>query len=248
MVDDLLKAAKGIEPFPLGARQNIRDIGGGIEIWALSPAGTVHSRIEEAARAPRRFDFRRLRNAASLVLWIRIFGRTLFLPGEIDADAASELESQFGGPEDPGRIHYDDPRAVWIKLSHHGSKTGTDPEMLRLFGHDTFVASASHGARYGHPHPLALHAVRESNGLAMCTRLGKGCRLIQERPVEHPAHEPSWSRDIAWDKEPPLKRHCYGTVTVTVTPDGSCTVMGALSERPDCPFGGPPTGSISLPR
>ena len=173
-----------------------------------------------------------------------MFGRALLLPGEVEAEVADELEVQFGRA--PGRIHHEDPRAIWIKLSHHGSKTGTDANLLRIFGHDTFVASASHDARHGHPHPRALAAVRECNGLSMCTRLGKGCRLIQEHPDNYPAHDPLWANDTDWNRYANPQQHCYGTVTVSVSPNGTCIVSGAVAERNNCPYGGLSSGRFTV--
>ena len=252
LIDELNEIESKMQLQPIGARQPIRDVGNGIEIWALAPADSARARVREAlqGRSSQRVskNLHDVRNDVSLVLWIQAFGRTLFLPGEVDSLMADELQAQFGHMS--GRIHHDDPRAVWIKLSHHGSKTGTSTELIRSFAHDRFVASASHGAQYGHPHPRVLHVVRDGGrGHAMCTRLGKGCHLIQDDPVQYPANDPSWTDSSDWKAEgaPMNEERCYGTVTVTVHPDGACTVSGALTERDNCPYGGPPEGHFDFP-
>ncbi|HTN84171.1 MAG TPA: MBL fold metallo-hydrolase [Sorangium sp.] len=250
LIDEINEIETELRLSPIGARQPIRDVGDGVEIWALAPAETARVRMKEALHgtSPRRVsaNLQRIRNDVSLVLWIRAFGRALLLPGEVDADMAAELMKQFGRAS--GNIHQDDPRAVWIKLSHHGSKTGTSGELVRCFAHDRFVASASHGAQYGHPHPRVLHIVRdEGRGHAMCTRLGKGCHLIQQNPKMYPAADPSWTETADWKEGPMPNEHCYGTITVTVHPDGACSVSGTSPERDDCPYGGPPEGNVSFP-
>ncbi len=245
LATEVVRAAPEAEPRPLGARDEIRDVGDGVEIWALSPDRCVHSRLEAAARHPGLGRFRSLRNEASLVLWIRAFGRALLLPGELDADAARALEYHFGDHESPGLIHQADPRARWIKLSHHGASRGTHSELLRVFAHENFVASASHGApHYGHPHPEALKAVHfDHGGLAMCTRLGRGCSLIID---DHDRYNPriptEWLSGVRWNDIPNPDRKCYGTVSVMVFPDGQMCVTGETTQ-PECPYGGP-TGAV----
>ena len=241
---ELDDAAQGINRTRLGARAELRDVSEDVNIWALSPARTVDERLRDAAKNPEWKKFRALRNAASLVLWIRAFGTAILLPGEVDADSAHELEEAFGYAK--SLIHCDDYRVVWIKLSHHGSKTGTNPELLRIFAHEDFVASASHGARYGHPHPRVLDTVQRSNGRMMCTRLGKGCHLISAS--RFPAADPSWSDSYDWDSVSKIEEKCYGTISVDIDPHGTCTVMGAIAGRTDCPYGGPVDGRVKIPR
>ncbi len=244
LVTEVVRAASGVEVRPLGARDEIRDVGDGVEIWALSPDLRVHSKLEAAARQPRYGRFRSLRNEASLVLWIRAFGRALLLPGELDADAARTLEYHFGDHRYPGKIHQSDPRARWIKLSHHGAKKGTHPELLRVFADDNFVASASHGARYGHPHPEVLKAVHfDHGGLAMCTRLGRGCSLIiDDNDRYNPRSPTEWLSGVSWSDVPNPGQRCYGTVSVMVFPDGQMKVTGETTQSAG-PYGGP-TGPV----
>lgn len=241
-IDELRNLTSGIPRTRLGARSQLRDVSDGVEIWALSPTSSVDQRVNEALKNPTWARFRNLRNSASLVLWLRVFNTGILLPGEVDADVAHELELAFGSRK--GRIHVDDYRAVWLKLSHHGSESGTDPELLRIFAHDTFVASVSHGARYGHPHPRALHAVREASGRMMCTRLGKGCHLISTRPDKYSAGRLDWVDKVNWNGLASVDESCYGTITVEVNPSGACVVSGSDKHRDDCPYGGPKGGEV----
>jgi competence protein ComEC len=253
LIDEVSRLETGLRVFPMGARQNIRDVGPDTEIWALAPGGPARNNIRNALRGGSAgriaANLRQARNAVSLVLWIRVFGRALLLPGEVDADMAGELMQQFARV--PGNVPADDPRAVWLKLSHHGSKTGSSAELFRLFGQDSFVASASHGAQYGHPHPRVLGLVREGgHGRAMCTRLGHGCRQILQESTRFPAGDLSWSGSDAWkdgEKETRARaERCYGSVTVIVRPGGACSVSGTMTDRRDCPFGGPVDGHVDF--
>jgi len=245
-MDDVKEAWTGIDQQRLDARQPIRDIGNDVEIWALSPAHTVHERLEKAAKNPELQSFRNLRNAASLVLWIRVFGRSLLLPGEVDMDRALELSEQFDDGVRPARVPHVDPRVVWLKLSHHGSKTGTNAQFLSLFAQDSFVASASHGGHHHHPHPRVLDLVRNCNGIAMCTRLGKGCRLILDKPAQYPARDPTWTETVNFKKLRSPNHRCYGSVSVAIHSNGHCVISGASANRPNCPYGGPSTGAIAM--
>lgn len=248
LIDEMVALEATMQVQPIGARGSIRDLGSGVEIYALAPGRSARDRVSDAVRdgslGHLPGSLIGLRNCVSLVLWIKAFGRALLLPGEVDADMAGELNAQFGRIS--GRVH-EDPRAEWIKLAHHGSQTGTSSELVRYFAHDQFVASASHGARYDHPHPRVLQIVRQGGGRAMCTRLGKGCRRIQEAPVQFPRDDPSWTEQSTWKTAPAPREHCYGTITVTVHPDGSYSIGGAVAGRPDCPFGGPANGTLNIP-
>lgn len=245
LIDAVKDAWTGIEQQRLDARQPIRDIGKDVEIWALSPARTVHERLEKAAKNPGLQSFEHLRNASSLVLWIRVFGRSLLLPGEVDMDRARELADQFDDGHRPARVPHGDPRVVWLKLAHHGSKTGTNTDLLSLFAQDSFVASASHGAHYDHPHPRVLDQVRKHNGVAMCTRLGKGCRLILDDPAKYPERNPGWTDSVNFKRLHSPKERCYSSISVTIRGDGHCEISGAAN-RIDCPYGGPSTGAILM--
>ena len=241
---DLLEAE--ISSRPLSARQDIPDVGPGVQIWALAPAKIARNRLAHALSATTTHRMlgalETVRNDISLVLWIRAHGRALLLSGEVNADTAGELREQFGRIS--GKIH-EDPRSVWIKLGHHGSKTSTSSELIRVFTQDNFVASASHGAQHGHPHPRSLSQARDGGrGRMMCNRLGKACLHLRNHPTV--ANDPTWFEKCTWKDGPPLHEHCYGTVTVTVYPDGACSFSGSLAERTDCPFGGPPDGRIAF--
>jgi competence protein ComEC len=243
----LAELESNIVTMKLGARNRIPDIGDEVEIWTLAPSPTTSARIRTGMRGVRstaqaKNILRGFRNEVSLTLWLKVYGRALLLVGEANADKASELRSTF----DLARYHiHEDPRAIWIKLGHHGSKTSTSPELIQFFSRRAFVASASHGARHGHPHPRVLGMVRDQErGQAMCTKLGRGCALIQEQPADYSAQDVSWTDTPGWKQRVnKSNENCYGTITVTITSAGYCTVTGEHLQT-CCPFGGPTTGRV----
>lgn len=245
----------GIDEQGLDARQPVRDVGDGVEVYALAPDSTVKRLVEDTITStnspmPTVNRLRQLRNRASLVLWVRAYGRNLLLTGEVGRDEVLTMRQQFRPHKRSGAVPFDDPRAIWIKLPHHGSERNGCPELFQYFAAPRYVASASHGARWSHPHPEVLRLVHFSRregmvGDAMCTRLGKGCALIQSEG-HSPDRPEEWVRDVVWSKVSNPQRQCYGTVTVRIESGGQCTVLGDAEEEVDCPYGGPRTGSVSL--
>jgi Metallo-beta-lactamase superfamily len=246
----------GINELGLSARQSVRDVGEGIEVYALSPNFVVKRRVESevtSTNLPAVLSFRRLHNQASLALWVRAYGRNLLLAGEVGRDEVLAMRQQFSPYCRSGAVPFDDFSAIWIKLPHHGSKTNACSELFQFFAAPQFVASASHGARWSHPHPEVLRLVhfggpKQNSGSAMCTRLGKGCSLIRAERGRYPPDRPEeWARDVDWNEIPNPHRTCYGTITVQIAPNGTCTIRGAADEDVDCPYGGPSRGFLELP-
>lgn len=246
----------GVEEQGLDAAQEVRDVGEGVEVYALAPASTVKWAVEDviasARSVPTANRLRQLHNQASLVLWVRAYGRNLLLTGEVGRDAILAMRHQFRPYRKSGPVPFDDPRAIWIKLPHHGSERNACPELFQYFAAPRYVASASHGARWSHPHPEVLRLVHfepagGNEGSAMCTRLGKGCALIRtERGRYRPDRPEEWAHSVVWNEISNPRRHCYGTVTVRIDPGGHCTVRGDADGEVDCPYGGPRNGLVSL--
>ncbi len=244
----------GIDEQGLYAPQEVRDVGEGVEMYALAPDGTMKRAVEDAisSTGPSVSNIlKRLRNRASLVLWIRAYGRNLLLTGEVGRDEVLAMRQQFRPHRRSSPVPFDDPSAIWIKLPHHGSKHNACPELFQFFAAPRFVASASHGARWSHPHPKVLHLVHfsrnASEGHAMCTRLGKGCSLIRaDRDRYRPDQPEEWVRGMAWNEVPNPQKRCYGNISVRITSRGECTVSGDAGGQMDCPYGGPSGVDLAL--
>lgn len=84
----------------------------------------------------------KLRNAQSCVL--RIQGRHHFalLTGDISAAQETELVARDIGPIDV------------LVAAHHGSRSSSDPELVRHTGPSHVIAQAGRWNRYGHPHAV----------------------------------------------------------------------------------------------
>jgi competence protein ComEC len=86
-------------------------------------------------------------NDESLVLRVGFAGRTVLLPGDVEAAGEAALVARGA-------------RADVLKLAHHGSKTSSSPAFLRAVSPSVAVASCGSPNRYGHPHPATLRALR----------------------------------------------------------------------------------------
>ncbi|MEZ4301606.1 MAG: hypothetical protein R3B70_42120 [Polyangiaceae bacterium] len=218
---------------------------GGIEVHVLSPMPSAAGEIREAlARSARSLNsvLKRSRNRTSVALWIRTFGRTLFLSGEVEEAQYRDMESYFLRPRGALVPYMRDHSADWIKLSHHGADLNNPREIFKLFGARDFMASASAGGGYDHPHPSALKRAHfDHRGRVLCTNLGKGChRLLTSKRKLDPMSPETWAGDLSRRDNP--NQPCYRTITVTVTEDGRCSIS-TQHVQPRCPYGGPPTGT-----
>lgn len=85
------------------------------------------------------------RNARSVVLLIRIAGRTILLTGDAEAELV---------PLDPGPIDV-------LKVAHHGSEDIGLPDFLASTGPAVALISAGEGNPYGHPVESTTSALRK---------------------------------------------------------------------------------------
>lgn len=91
-------------------------------------------------------------NNASCVVQVHAFGRSVLLPGDIDARRERELVAYWG----------DSLRSDLLMAGHHGSGASTSQLWLRKVSPDFLIASAGYRNRFGHPAPrIAKLAERE---------------------------------------------------------------------------------------
>ena len=236
----------GVDSRPKFARDSI-EIGEGLELSVLAPYTAVKHELEDQiAEGLTHSNIKRLGNRASLVFWCSAYGRSLLLPGELEDDQYSDLYEVFRRRNARGS-EFDDPRAGWVKLSHHGGRNNNPIGLFQRFCGDPFVASASAGGRYGHPHPIVLKRLHfECGGRAMCTRLGQGCHAALTRSDLRAEAPEDWVDRMAITRRPNPRESCFGDIIVQISPDGALSVDSS-STRADCPYGGPASGLISLP-
>jgi competence protein ComEC len=215
---------------------------GGVEIHVLSPMPGMDEDLRAVLADSSSIvsALKRFRNRTSVVLWMQVWGRVLFLGGEVEKRQYRDMEEYFlrqHGALLRYRKHH---LADWIKLSHHGADGNNPQELFKLFAQSGFVASASAGGGHNHPHPHALKRAHfDYGGRMLCTNLGKGChRLLTESGLDPRAPE-SWSDELSALPNP--GRPCYRTITITVTDDGMCSTSTQHAQV-KCPYGGPPDG------
>lgn len=86
-------------------------------------------------------------NDRSCVLRIRVQGRAILIPGDLEAvGERAVLASRFAGWL----------RADLLSLGHHGSKTSTTPDWLAAVAPREVVASVGYRNRYRHPAPAVV--------------------------------------------------------------------------------------------
>lgn len=208
--------------------------------WGLGPPITLLHEVERRIKTGADLDdFRDFRNAASMVLWFSYRGRAAMLCGEQSGDSwrttydfCRSKGASLGMPADP--------RADWLKLSHHGGAEENNGDLFQYFGRsNVFVGSASSsGRQYGHPHPQALAELRRSGGIAMCSRLGQGCQAIQV-DGHNPMVPELWAHKVS--RLPKAGSLCHGTLRVVIDETGRVEVLGQHTQT-RCPYGAPASG------
>jgi competence protein ComEC len=100
-------------------------------------------------------EYRGKPNEMSCVLEVRNARTSFWLTGDIEKQAEAAIVSRFKQPEfvgfDLGTLAN---RALIFMAPHHGSKTSSSLELLRLLSPDAAFAQNGYRNRYGHPHPL----------------------------------------------------------------------------------------------
>jgi competence protein ComEC len=238
-----------IEALPPVAQQtfiacNALDDLGGVEAYVLSPSPHIAGEIRhDLARsgAAGQSVLKKFRNRTSVAIWLRFAGRTLFLAGEAEEDQYRVMEDYFLRKHGALVAHRKAHAADWIKLSHHGADKNNPDELFKFFAGSSFVGAASAGGGYDHPHPAALKRLHfDHGGSAMCTGLGKGChRILTGKKKLDPTRPDLWALALKDRKNP--DRDCYGTITVTVASDGTCSTRAEAVQK-SCPYGGPVNG------
>ncbi|HEU4754716.1 MAG TPA: MBL fold metallo-hydrolase, partial [Armatimonadota bacterium] len=113
-----------------------------------------------------------------------VFGGARFLfTGDMEEDERARLLKSHSPAELQAQV---------LKVAHHGSRNGTDPEFLRVVRPEYAVISCAAHNDYGHPHPEALQALQsagvpvlrtDQRGTIVFTTDGKQLRLQGSPPV-----------------------------------------------------------------
>ncbi len=112
-------------------------------------------------------------NDASLLLRVGVAGRTILLPGDLEAGAEAELLAAGA------RL-----RADVLKLAHHGSRTSSSAAWLAAVDGAVAIASAPRFGRFGMPHAEVVERVQAA-GYTLWWTGRDGAVLIGLEPVLH---------------------------------------------------------------
>lgn len=129
-----------------GARRALRCQAGQRWLWdevafeVLAPPRTAYA------------DAKLHENALSCVLQVRGSGRSLLLPGDIEAAQERALLARYGT-----RL-----RSEALVAAHHGSKTSSTGEFLAAVQADHVVFTVGYRNRFQHPHADVVQRVKES--------------------------------------------------------------------------------------
>ncbi len=113
------------------------------------------------------------RNDRSLTLHVEIAGRSVLLPGDLEAAAEAQVLAA-GVPL----------QADVLKLGHHGSRTSSTAAWLSAVDGVVAIASAPRTGRFGMPHSTVVERTR-AGGYALWWTGRDGAVLIGLEPVVH---------------------------------------------------------------
>ena len=126
-------------------------------------------------------------------------------------------------------------RANVLKVAHHGSHNGTDPELLKAVAPEYAVISLARGNDYGHPHREALEQLRsagipvlrtDERGTVAFTSDGERVKLLGA-PVQRPTRVESPARP----ETPAVARRVIGNRTSKVYHSPDCAALPSPGNR-----------------
>ncbi|WP_455594363.1 ComEC/Rec2 family competence protein [Cloacibacillus porcorum] len=117
-------------------------------------------------------------NNNGLVLLVTYGGISFLITGDMEMEERRTLEPL--------------PQATVLKAAHHGSRNGTDGNMLRELSPEIIILSYARGNSYGHPHKEVVKAIREAgvrrfdtaDGTVKLRTNGKGITFERKRVVK----------------------------------------------------------------
>ena len=104
------------------------------------------------------------KNNASIVIKVTYKDKSFLLTGDIERATESRIVSIY---DETDKLKSD-----VLKVSHHGSKTGSIDRFLQEVDALWFVISAGRNNSYGHPHPSVLDRLKKEGGEILHTKDG----------------------------------------------------------------------------
>ncbi len=126
------------------ARRGMKiDLGGGVTAEVLSPSGGKEKEL----------------NDYSIVIKISFGSQDILLTG----DASIKIEKELVLADK------DILQSEILKVGHHGSKTSSDPEFVKIVSPEYAIISVGKNNRYGHPNETALASLRDASAVILRT-------------------------------------------------------------------------------
>ncbi len=135
----LLRATDGKGAVPAAAGQSV--VLDGVEFRVVQAADEVASK----------------RGEVSTVVLVSYGGHSFLITGDL---GPAEEKMAAGRLPGPGSV---------LKVSHHGARSATTPEMLAAFRPQYAVISAGYGNKFGHPHPDVLARLAAAGAVVLRT-------------------------------------------------------------------------------
>jgi competence protein ComEC len=98
-------------------------------------------------------------NDSSCVLQVQIGAYRLLLTGDIERGRERELVRYWG----------ENLRSDWLLAAHHGSLTSSSQTLLKTVRPAVVVLSNGYANRFGHPHPLVLRRLKNTDAVLFST-------------------------------------------------------------------------------
>lgn len=108
-------------------------------------------------------------NNTSAVIWLDYYGTDVLFGGDMEKSVEKTLMQEWNLDEDVFDIGGVDVRldsTEILKVAHHGSKTSSSEDWLRILNYQTAVISCGANNRYGHPNGEVVERLKTVNPAA----------------------------------------------------------------------------------
>lgn len=136
--------------------------------WTIGKAGKPGKADVSVRWPPKPFDLPDA-NMVSTVLRVRWQDREIWLMG--DALQIQERDLMDLGDPGPGSFHR------FLKVGHHGSRSASAPEWVKLLSPDAAVITAGRRNRFGHPHEETMEVLHQAMVSTFITGAERGVRM-----------------------------------------------------------------------
>lgn len=119
-------------------------------------------------------------NNTSAVVWLDYYGTNALFCGDIEKKTEKQLVAEWEVDAEGLFLEHGvqlDSTEI-LKVAHHGSKTSSSEEWLRLLNYETAVISCGAGNRYGHPNDEVVERLVSSGNRAQIYRTDEEGNIV----------------------------------------------------------------------